>query len=350
MKQEHHKHTGTISREHLERELTFLGFIAIYDPPRDEVAPAVTHAKTAGIHVMMVTGDSEQTALALAKEIGLIEKNEDVITGEELEKMSDMDLGKIIMQTRIFARTKPEQKLRIVSLLKSQGLIVGVTGDGVNDALALKRADVGIAMGKGGTDVAKEASDLVLTDDNFATIMRAVEQGRTIYKNITNAMIYLFSGNLAQILLILFATAFNLPFPLLPTQILWINLVTDTLPALALATGDKDPGALLRKPRNPKSWIISYNGMLFIGIISVSLCAVLLFFFDMLLLRTSQDEARTVIFNILIFCRLLIAIGIGWHAIKRGNMSLALTVLIILTLQLLITTTPFLRDIFHLAI
>lgn len=346
MKREKHSQP---SRDHLEQELTFLGFIAIYDPPREEVAEAIKKSRSAGIQVIMVTGDSEQTALTLSKEIGLIEKDEDVITGEELEKLSDEELGGIITNTRIFARTKPEQKLRLVTLLKDKGFVVGVTGDGVNDALALKRADVGVAMGKGGTDVAKEASDIILTDDNFATLMRAVEEGRTIYKNISNAVLYLFSGNLAQLLLILFATLFQLPFPLLPTQILWINLVTDTLPALALATGEKDPSALSKKPRNAKAGILTLDGILTISFIGVALCAFLLFIFNLLLSNNSEAEARTVVFNLLIFSRLIIATILGRHAIKRGNLLLIVTVIIILVLQIIITITPVFQNIFHLA-
>src|SRR5882724_5476251 len=260
------KHLETKNRTDLEKNLTFIGLIALYDPPRREIAEAITKARTAGIHVSMVTGDNELTAFTLAKEIGLIEKDEDVITGEDLEKLSDQELEGIILKTRIFARTKPEQKLRIATLLQKKGLVVGVTGDGVNDALALKKADVGVAMGKKGTDVAKEASDIILADDNFATLVHAIEEGRIIYKNIVNAILYLLSGNLAEISLVLFASILNLPFPLLPTQILWINLITDSLPALALATGSRDGNVLFKKPRDPKMRILNFNRVLLIFI------------------------------------------------------------------------------------
>src|SRR6185503_3905457 len=170
----------------------------------------------AGIHVCMVTGDNPLTALTIAKEIGLIDKDEDVITGEDIAKLSDEELSEILLKTRIFARTVPAQKLRIVTLLQSKGLVVGVTGDGVNDALALKKADVGISMGEGGTDVAREASDIVLADNNFATLVKAIEEGRVIYKNITNGIIYLLSGNLAELSLVFFAVLLHFPFPLLP--------------------------------------------------------------------------------------------------------------------------------------
>lgn len=339
-----------VSREHLEQDLTFLGCMGIYDPPRNEVKDAVIKSRQAGISTIMVTGDNELTALALAKEINLIEKDEDVITGDELAKMSDEELSQLITRTRIFARTKPEQKLRIVTVLKNLGLVVGVTGDGVNDALALQKADVGIAMGQGGTDVAKEAADIVLTDNNFATLIKAVEEGRIIYKNISNAILYLLSGNLAEISIVFIATFLQLPFPLLPTQILWINLVTDSFPALALATGSKDATVLENKPRNPKTPILSFSRVLLIAAIGYSLTALLLVIFIFLLNTSSEAFARTVVFNMLIYFHLLIAIGFGWQTLRRGNYFLVITIFIILLLQILITYTPFFRNIFHLAL
>lgn len=336
------------SRKHLEQGLTFLGLIAMYDAPRPEVTEAIRKAHAAGIHVSMVTGDNEITALTLAREIGLIEKDEDVITGDELEKLSDEQLSPIILQTRVFARTKPEQKLRLVTLLREQGLVVGVTGDGVNDALALRKADVGVAMGKGGTDVAKESADIVLTDNNFATLMHAVEEGRVIYKNIVNAIIYLLSGNLAEISLVFFATLMHLPFPLLPTQILWINLVTDSLPALALATGSKDGSVLSHTPRDPKKPILDLNRTLLIFLIGLSLSTLLLFIFSFLLQTNSEKQARTVVFNLLIYFHMLIAMILGRHSLKHGHIFLILTVVITLVLQLLINSVPFFQEIFHL--
>ena len=338
------------SREKLEQDLTFLGFVAIYDPPRSEIAEAVRKSRTAGIQAIMVTGDNEFTALSLAKEIGLIDQDEDVITGEELDKMTDEEVGKIIFNTRVFARTQPEHKLRLVTVLKQQGIIVGVTGDGVNDSLALKRADVGIAMGEGGTDVAKEAADIVLGDNNFATLIKAIEEGRVIYKNILNATLYLISGNLAEISLVFFATLFHLPLPLLPTQILWMNLITDSLPALALATGSKDGSVLNKKPRDPQVSLLDRDRILLVILIGLAISTALLGIFTYLLTITSVDKARTIVFNLLIYFQLLVVIAFGWHSIKKGHLFLIFTVLFITFLQLLITFTPVFQTIFHLQI
>jgi Ca2+-transporting ATPase len=293
------KHNGRLSREHLESELTFLGMVGIYDPPREEVKEAIKKSRTAGIHVSMVTGDNELTALSLAKDIDLIDKDEDIVTGEELRKMTDEHLENIILKTRIFARTQPEEKLRLVSVLRKMGLVVGVTGDGVNDALALKRSDAGIAMGQGGTDVAKEASDIILTDNSFATLIKAIEEGRIIYKNIINAVIYLIAGNLAEISLVLLAALFKLPFALLPTQILWMNLVTDSLPAIALATGSRDITVLRNKPRNPNEPILNKKRLITICLIGFSLSGILLVLFMILLNTGTEKQARGVIFNLM---------------------------------------------------
>jgi P-type Ca2+ transporter type 2C len=344
-KKDHHK--SHESREQMEQALTFLGIIAVYDPPRPEVAEAVHKSRTAGIQAVMVTGDNEFTALSLAKEIGLITQEEDVITGEELEKMTDEEIGKIIFRTRVFARIQPEQKLRLVTVLKKQGIIVGVTGDGVNDSLALKRADVGVAMGDGGTDVAKEAADIVLTDNNFATLIKAIEEGRIIYKNILNATLYLLSGNLAEISLVFFATLIHLPLPLLPTQILWINLVTDSLPALALATGIKHGDVLAKKPRDPNGTILDRDRILLIALIGFAMATALLAIYTYLVNVVPQAVARTVIFNLLIYFQLLVVIAIGWHSIKKGHLFLIFTVLLITILQLIITFVPFFQSIFH---
>ncbi|HEX8932527.1 MAG TPA: cation-translocating P-type ATPase, partial [Patescibacteria group bacterium] len=310
LKKEHHLEQK--SREHLEKNLTFIGLVALYDPPRLEIKAAINLARQAGIHVCMVTGDNELTALSLAKEVGLIGKDEKVITSDLLEKLSDEELTTVILKTRVFARTKPEQKLRIVNLLQKAGLVVGVTGDGVNDALALKKADVGVAMGKKGTDVAKEASDIILADDNFATLLQAVAEGRSIYKNISNAVVYLLSGNLAEITIVMLAALLNLPFPLVPTQILWINLITDSLPALALATGSYGTGILKSQPRDPNTRMLTKAKILIICGIGFSLTAFLITIFAWVLHFQSVTVARTIIFNGIINAHLLIAIGLGW--------------------------------------
>lgn len=343
-------HIADKKRETLESELTFLGLMAMYDPPRVETKDAITKAHVAGIAVYMVTGDNEHTALTLAKEVGLVQKDEVVVTGDTLAKLSDEELSSVLLNTRIFARTKPEQKLRIVTMLQKLGKVVGVTGDGVNDALALKKADVGVSMGKTGTDVAKEASDIILSDDNFATLIKAIEEGRGIYKNIVNAILYLISGNLAKILLVFFATLFNLPLPLLPTQILWINLITDSIPALALATGSRDRSVLSKHPRDPKTPLLSFERLFIICVIGLALAEFMLFYYYNLLQTYSVDVARTSIFNALIYLHLLIVIGFGWQSIKRGNLYLIGTIVFIFILQYFVTHNPFFQQILHLTL
>lgn len=336
------------TRTELEQDVTFLGFIGIYDPPRPEVKEAIFAAKRAGIQPIMVTGDNELTAISIAKEIGFIEENEEVITGDVLNKLSDEELIPLLPKTRIYARTKPEDKLRLVTLFKKQGYVVGVTGDGVNDALALKRADVGIAMGKMGTDVAKEASSIILTDDNFATLVHAIAEGRKIYDNILKSITYLLSGNLSELSLVFFATVFNLPSPLLPTQILWINLVTDGLPALALASDAKDPNVLAHNPRNPKSPILTKRRIILITTIGFGLSFFLLFIFKSLLGSYSEMFARTVTFNLLIISHLLIVFIVRGRSIFTSNRFLIISILGTLILQLFINIFPFSQEIFHL--
>lgn len=336
------------SREHVESNLTFRGIIGIYDPPREEVKGSIAAARLAGIKTVMVTGDSELTALAIGKEIGLIDHDQDVVTGEELKKMTDEDLAGIITKTSIFARTQPEDKLRLTNAFKKLGFVVGVTGDGVNDSLALKRADVGVAMGQSGTDVAKEASDIILTDDNFATLVRAVEEGRTIYNNILKAITYLLSGNLSEISLIFFATLLGMPTPLLPTQILWINLVTDGVPALALASDNKDTSVLKHKPRNPNAPILSNHRLIFILTAGFGLTAFLLVLFKILLGVYSEAVARMVVFNALIISHMGIAFIVRGSSIFKQNKTLIWGVLITLILQAVITFTPFFQKLFLL--
>lgn len=338
------------SRDALESGLTFAGFVGIYDPPRPKAAKAMRDAKNAGIHVIMVTGDSEHTALAIAQDIGLVEGNEDIITGDEIDRLTDAELSAVLKHTRIFARAKPQDKLRLVDLLMKQGVVVGVTGDGVNDALALKRADVGVAMGEKGTEVAKEASDIVLADDNFATLITAVEEGRTVYHNITKAIVYLLSGNLLQILLVFLAAVFGLPSPLLPTQILWINLVTDGLPALALAADRKDPGILGHKPRNPAERILNMQRLWIIAIVGGVSALFLFLAYTFLLAAFPEIQARTAIFNLLVFARLLLAFVVRGQSPFRVNRFLLVSVMLALGLQMLITLHPFFQSLLHLGI
>lgn len=342
------KDHSEMTREQLETGLQFMGIIGIYDPPRHEVKATIHQAKLAGIRTVMVTGDNELTALAIAKEIGLIEKDEDVITGEELAKMDDTTLSEVVRRTRVFARTEPQDKLRITTLLQKLGYVVGVTGDGVNDALALRKADVGVAMGKSGTDVAKEASDMVITDDNFATFVKAIEEGRTIYRNIVTAITYLLAGNLSELSLVFFGTLLGLPAPLLPTQILWINLVTDVFPAMALASDNKNPDVLTQSPRDPKQPILTQKRILFIASIGFGIAGMLLWVFTYFLNTSGETAARTTTFNVLIVSHMLLAFFVRRQSIFRLNKPLLISVSAILLLQLCINIFPLFRTVFSL--
>jgi len=243
-------------RKKLENEMIFLGLVALYDPPRPEIKEAIQECKTAGIRVVMITGDNELTALAIAKEVGLVNKEEKVIKGEDVEKYNDKELLNIVNNHNIFARTKPIDKLRIVEAFQKQGKVVAVTGDGVNDAPALKEANIGAAMGIRGTDVSKEAADMIIVDDNFASISKAVKQGRIIYDNIKKFIKFLLTANIIETPLIITAIFLNLPMPILPLHILWINFVTDSMPAMTLGIEPGNKNVMKRNPRPPKEHIL----------------------------------------------------------------------------------------------
>ena len=273
----------------IETDLIYIGMVGMIDPPREEVKLAVQKCKTAGIKTVMITGDHKITAVAIAKALGILEKEDEAITGAELEEMSDEELTKNIRKYSVYARVSPEHKVRIVKAWQANGEIVAMTGDGVNDAPALKTADIGCAMGIVGTDVAKEAADVILTDDNFATIVSAVEEGRRIYDNILKAIQFLLSSNVGEIIVLfvailitpllskIFGIDIHLIEPLLPIHILWINLVTDSLPALALAVDPAEKDIMKRKPIKPKKgvftkgmiWRVVYQGVM-IGIITLA--------------------------------------------------------------------------------
>lgn len=239
-----------------ENSLTYLGLMCMIDPPREEVKPAVEECRKAGIRVKMITGDHKITASAIAGDLGIMSPGEEALEGAEIQLLSDEELREKVKTVNVFARVSPEHKVRLVSACKANGEIVAMTGDGVNDAPSLKRADIGVAMGITGTDVSKEAADMILTDDNFVSIVHAVEEGRTIYNNIRKVVGYLLSCNIGEILLIFLAMLFNLPMPLMPIHLLSINLITDAFPAFALGLEEREPGIMDQKPRDPNESII----------------------------------------------------------------------------------------------
>jgi len=255
----------TDNHQEIESDLVFAGLVGMIDPARPEVPPALEKAKKAGIRTILITGDYANTASAIAREIGLLQEGHRVITGQELDKMSDEELRHVLKEVDVFARVSPEHKLRIVDALRVSGEVVAMTGDGVNDAPSIKKADIGVAMGITGTDVAKESADMVLTDDNYASIVSAVEEGRVIYSNIRKFVYYLLSCNMAEIAIIFFSTLFYRSSALAAIQLLWLNLVTDGAPALALGTEKAEPGIMSRPPRPPSEPII--NRMMVIGIV-----------------------------------------------------------------------------------
>lgn len=248
---------SSFTPELLESELIFLGLTGMIDPPREEVKLSINQCKNAGIQTVMITGDNQKTAFAIAKELGIANEETETMAGSELDRLSDSELSEKVKKTRVFARVSPEHKVRIVKALKENGHIVSMTGDGVNDAPSLKQADVGVAMGRSGTDVAKGAADIVLTDDNFSTIVAAVEEGRNIYQNIKKSIIFLLSSNIGGIVTLFIAIILGWPAPLTAIHFLWINLITDTLPAIALGLDPDDPDVMKQKPRSIKESIFA---------------------------------------------------------------------------------------------
>ena len=244
-----------------EYGFTFLGLVSMVDPPRPESMAAVADARRAGIKPVMITGDHKITAVAIAKQIGIYEDGDMALTGEELDALSDEELARDITKISVYARVSPENKIRIVDAWQKNGNIVAMTGDGVNDAPALKKADIGVAMGITGTEVSKDAAAMILSDDNFATIIKAVSNGRNVYRNIKNAILFLLSGNTAGILAVLYTSIAALPVPFAPVHLLFINLLTDSLPALAIGMEPADPSLLSEKPRDPKKGILTSDFM-----------------------------------------------------------------------------------------
>jgi Ca2+-transporting ATPase len=283
-----------IKAEELERDLVFVGLIGMIDPARTEVKPALQHAREAGIRTVMITGDYPNTARAIAETIHLLRPGKQIITGAQLDEIDDGELRRVIEDTDVFARVSPEHKMRIVDALQANNEIVAMTGDGVNDAPAIKRADIGVAMGITGTDVAKETADMVLTDDNYASIVSAVEQGRIIYSNIRKFVFFLLSSNVAEIMVIFLATLAGLPAPLTAIQLLWLNLITDGAPALALAVEQGDPDIMKEKPRAKSEPIVNRTMLLGIGIQTIAQTSAVLTAFTLGLVWHLQSGANVI--------------------------------------------------------
>ncbi len=367
--------------EDIEKDLTFIGMVGMIDPPREEAKIAVQKCKTAGIKTVMITGDHKITATAIAKELGILENEEEALTGAELEKMSDEDLKKNIRKYSVYARVSPEHKVRIVNAWQKNGEIVAMTGDGVNDSPALKKSDIGCAMGIVGTDVAKEAADVILTDDNFATIVSAVEEGRRIYDNILKVIQFLLSSNIGEIIVLFLATLLT-PFfgnwfgisdvtaieILLPIHILWINLITDSLPALALAFDPAEEGIMNRKPIKPKqgiftkgnTWRIVYQGIM-IGLLTLAAFMIGMYTTKTPIEGLNLDESKIEVGQTMAFATLALSELVHIFNIRNNKKSifktkifnngkLILAVIASALLMLVVMFVPFLRGIFRIPV
>ena len=341
----------TEDADELEQELTMVGLVGLMDPPRAEAADAVAVCKRAGITPVMITGDHPATALAIADRLGIASEDDELMTGAELAALDLEHFERKVEEIRVYARVAPEQKLKIVQALQDKGEFVGMTGDGVNDAPALARADIGIAMGITGTDVAKEASDMILTDDNFSSIVQSVREGRRIFDNIRKFIKYTMSSNSGEIWTILLAPLFGLPIPLLPIHILWINLVTDGLPGLALAAEPHEKGIMERPPRAPKESIFSGGLGYFILWVGLAMGAAALIT-QAASIRLGDPHWQTMVFTVLCFAQMGNALAVRSDSeslFTQGifsNIYLLGAVLITLVLQLAIIYVPVLQPIF----
>ena len=335
-----------------EKGLTYVGMMCMIDPPREEVKDSVAQCHQAGINVKMITGDHKTTASAIATELGIMESGQEVLDGGELNRLDDEQLKEKVKNVNVFARVSPEHKVRIVTAIKENNNIVAMTGDGVNDAPSLKKADIGIAMGITGTDVSKEVADMILTDDNFVSIVKAVEQGRTIYGNIRKVTGYLLSCNIGEIMIILLAIVFGLPIPLVATQLLFVNLLTDAFPAFALGMEGKESGIMKRQPRDPKEPIINKTMRGSVALRAISLCIVSLGAFLYGLHFYSYEIAITMCFFTLVASELLIAYVSKTEAYLKLRGSLFankfLNISILLSMGILFATiyVPFIAELF----
>jgi len=346
---------NTISPDSNEVDMTFIGLVGMIDPARPEAKDAIAKCKEAGIKTVMITGDYKETAFAIAKELGMAESIDEAMMGEELNKISDEELREVVKDIKVYARVSPEHKVRIVSALKANGEITAMTGDGVNDALALKRADIGVSMGITGTDVAKNTAELILTDDNFASIVSAVEEGRIIYSNIKKFVFFLLSCNIGEIFLVFTSILLNLPVPLLAIQLLWLNLVTDSFPALALGVEKGDPDIMDTPPRNPNEPILTKNMLLGILLqsLAVGVAALLAYRWGLTTYADNIDKARTIAFTSLITAELLRAYSSRsqkYTLFKIGfftNRTLVYGTLFSFILLLGVLYIPFMQPIFY---
>jgi len=336
-----------------EEDLVLVGLAGMIDPPREEAKEAVRRCDTAGIRPVMITGDHPATAKAIARELGIASHGEDCLVGQELETLSDEELASRVESIGVYARVSAEHKLRVVKAWQKRGQVVAMTGDGVNDAPAIKAADIGIAMGIAGTDVTKEASDMVLTDDNFASIVSAVEEGRGIYDNIQKVLVYLLSCNAGEILLMFIASLVGWPAPLLPVQLLWINLVTDGMPALALSLEPPEPGVMRRKPRRRDEAILSLPigiTVLWQGVL-IAVVGLMAFAYNYSL-HGDAERARAMTFCVVVYTELLRALAARSQTLTLfqlgilTNPQLLLAIVISGMLQVSVAIFPFAQQLF----
>ncbi len=345
-----------IDATRIEHDLVFLGLIAMQDPPRAEAREAVRKCKLAGIRTVMITGDHPRTAAAIARDLGILGPGDLALSGAELENISDEELGRRVVDVSVYGRVTAEHKLRIVRAWKSRGAVVAMTGDGVNDAPALKEASIGVAMGIAGTEVTKEAADIIIADDNFATIVAAVEEGRGIYDNVVKTLLYLMGGNFGELMVMLIAGLAGLPLPLLPVQLLWINLVSDGLPALALATDPIDHDVLRRPPRPAKAEIIGQGFMGRVTLVGCLSAGVTLAAFGYAIHSgMSLERARNAAFFVLVVEELMRSFGARsankplWRIGMLTNLRLIAVVAATLVLQIVISTSPVMEKMFQTA-
>lgn len=346
-----------LTTENIEKDMIFVGLTGMIDPPRPEAKAAVAECHASGIDVIMITGDYFETALAIAKELGIASSRDQAMQGSELNDKTDEEIREIVKTKRIFARVSPENKVQLVKALEANDNVVAMTGDGVNDAPAIKNADIGVSMGITGTDVAKDASDMILVDDNFATIVNAVEEGRVIFSNIKKFVSFLLSCNIAEVLIVFLSILMGLPSPLTPIQLLWLNLVTDAFPALALGVEPAEPGLMEEPPRDPRESIIS--GDVRTNLISQSIfitIAVLAAYIIGLkwIFPDSIEGAHTMVFATLITSELLRAFSVRStkYTLKElgftSNPHLIKAVILSFALLLVVMYVPFLRELFEI--